>query len=115
MYRVVVRVWMLLCAAVAVASPVAAQGAGMIERGQKVYAAQKCGVCHAIAGTGNKRGDLDGVGSRLSQEEIRLWIVSAEEMTAKTKSTRKPVMKSYGHLPKEDVEGLVAYMVSLKK
>jgi hypothetical protein len=37
------------------------------------------------------------------------------EMTAKAKSTRKPPMKSYDKLPKEDIEALVAYMQSLKK
>lgn len=115
MSRMIGRGWMLVCAILAVASPVAAQSAGVIERGQKIYAAEKCSVCHAIGGAGNKRGVLDGVGSRLSQEELRLWIVAAEEMTAKTKATRKPVMKSYTHLPKEDVEALVAYMMSLTK
>jgi hypothetical protein len=36
-------------------------------------------------------------------------------MTAKTKATRKPPMKAYSTLSKEDVDGLVAYMQSLKK
>ena len=92
-----------------------AQGAGAVERGQKVYAAEKCGICHSVAGVGNKRGALDEVGSKLSADQIRQWVVNTAEMTAKTKATRKPVMKSYAHLPKEDVDGLVAYMVSLKK
>jgi hypothetical protein len=35
-------------------------------------------------------------------------------MTAKTKATRKPEMKSY-NLPKEDLDALVAYLSSLKK
>lgn len=107
----------VMCAAIAVAvlraAPVAAQTP--IERGQKVYAAEKCSICHAIAGAGNKRGVLDEVGSKLSADEIRQWLVNATEMAAKTKATRKPVMKSYAHLAKEDVDGLVAYMQSLKK
>ena len=115
MFLMSARVWMLVLGAIAVALPAAAQNAAMIERGQKVYAAEKCSVCHSIAGAGNKRGVLDGVGSRLTQEEVRLWIVAADEMTAKTKAPRKPVMKSYAHLPKEDVEALVAYMMSLRK
>jgi mono/diheme cytochrome c family protein len=94
---------------------VAAQDKAMLERGIKVYAAQKCSVCHSIAGKGAKRGPLDEVGSKLSEDEIREWIVNAPEMTKKTKSTRKPVMKNYKHLPKDDVDGLVAYMSSLKK
>jgi mono/diheme cytochrome c family protein len=84
------------------------------ERGQKVYAAQKCVACHSIAGVGNKRGALDGVASKLSADQIRQWIVNAPEMAAKTQSTRKPVMKAYS-LPKDDVDALVAYLQTLKK
>lgn len=86
-----------------------------IERGKKVYAEQRCSVCHSIGGAGNKRGPLDTVGTTLTADQIRRWIVDAEAMTAETKAERKPPMKSYGNLPKEDVEALVAYMASLKK
>ena len=93
----------------------AAQSAAQIEQGQKVYAAQKCGICHAVAGKGNAKGALDTVGSKLSADEIRQWIVDAPGMTAKTKAARKPLMKAYPALPKPDVDALVAYMQSLKK
>jgi mono/diheme cytochrome c family protein len=85
-----------------------------IEAGQKVYAAQKCSVCHSIAGKGNAKGPLDKVGSKLTAEEIRQWLVSADEMTKQTKAARKPPMKSYPNLPKEDLDALIAYMQSLK-
>lgn len=106
---------LMLLATFVGATAAAAQTAAAVERGQKVYAAEKCSVCHSIADKGNKRGPLDDVGSRLSADDIRAWIVSAPEMTAKTKAQRKPLMKSYSHLPKEDVDALVAYMASLKK
>lgn len=105
----------LLVGLIALAPPLAAQDKAQIEHGQKVYAAQKCSVCHSIEGKGAKKGPLDGVGSKLTEEEIRLWLVDAPEMTKKTGATRKPVMKSYKHLPKEDIDALVAYMQSLKK
>jgi mono/diheme cytochrome c family protein len=92
-----------------------AQDKAVIERGTKVYAAQKCGVCHSIEGKGAKKGPLDGVGTKLSAEEIRQWIVDAPEMTKRAKATRKPVMKNYAHLPKDDVDALVAYLGTLKK
>jgi mono/diheme cytochrome c family protein len=82
--------------------------------GEKVYAAQKCAICHSIGKTGNKKGPLDGVASRLSADELREWVVDAKAMTAKTKAPRKPLMKSYA-LPKEDLDALVAYMLTLKK
>jgi mono/diheme cytochrome c family protein len=96
-------------------APALAQNAAAVERGQKVYAAEKCSICHSVADQGNKRGPLDGVGSKLSADDIRSWIVNAAEMTAKTKAARKPVMKAYAHLAKDDVDGLVAYLQSLKK
>jgi mono/diheme cytochrome c family protein len=96
-------------------SVLGAQDTQVIERGKKVYTAQKCSLCHSIDGKGNKKGPLDNVGAKLSEEEIRQWIVNAPEMTKKTKAERKPVMKSYEKLPKEDIDALVAYMQSLKK
>lgn len=84
------------------------------DAGQKVYTAQKCNICHSIAGTGNKKGALDGVGSKLSAAEIRQWITDAPAMAAKAKADRKPPMKAY-MLPKDELDSLVAYVSSLKK
>lgn len=102
-----VGVWLL-------AGVASAQDAAKIQRGQKVYAAEKCSPCHSIAGKGNPKGKLDDVGTKLTEEEIRQWIANAPEMAKKTKSTRKPPMKAYDKLSKEDVDGLVAYLMSLK-
>ena len=41
-----------------------------IEKGKALYAANKCQTCHAIEGKGNKKYPLDGVGAKLSGEEI---------------------------------------------
>ena len=94
---------------------VAAAAAGQdVAHGQKVYADQRCALCHSVAGKGNQKGPLDGVASKLKPEEIRAWIVDAKGMTAKTKAARKPEMRAYS-LPKEDVDALVAYLMTLKK
>ena len=85
-----------------------------VAQGEKVYADQKCALCHSIGDKGNKKGPLDGVGTKLKAGELREWIVDAKGMTVKTKATRKPDMKSYA-LPKEDVDALVAYMATFKK
>ena len=34
-----------------------------IEAGRKIYQQQGCGLCHSIAGQGNPRNPLDGVGT----------------------------------------------------
>jgi len=48
-------------------------------------------------------------------EEIRAWLVNPAEMTKKTNADRKPPMRAFANLPKEDLDGLVAYVSSLKK
>jgi mono/diheme cytochrome c family protein len=97
---------------VCLAAPVMAQDAKAI--GEKLYAEQKCSVCHSIAGKGNAKGPLDEVGSKLTADEIRAWISDAKAMTAKTKAARKPEMKVYT-LAKDEVDGLVAYLSAMKK
>jgi mono/diheme cytochrome c family protein len=85
------------------------------DKGKAVYAAQKCSICHAIAGAGGKSSALDGVGKKLSAADIRAWIVTPKEMEKKTGSTKKPPMPDrYAKLPAADVDALVAYMASLK-
>ena len=85
-------------------------------KGAKVFADQKCSLCHSIAGKGNPKGALDEVGSKLTAAEIHDWIVKPTEMTAKAKAERKPPMPAkYAALPKEDLDALVAYLGSLKK
>jgi len=95
------------------AAAAAAQDA-KVAQGEKVFADQKCTLCHSIGDKGNKKGPLDGVAAKIKPEEIREWIVDAKGMTAKTKATRKPEMKAYS-LPKDDVDALVAYLSTLKK
>ena len=97
-----------------VASAATAYAQDPIQTGQKVYTSQKCSICHSIGGTGNKKGPLDGIGAKLSADQIRQWITDAPAMTAKANATRKPAMKAYT-LPKDELDGLVMYLASLKK
>jgi mono/diheme cytochrome c family protein len=87
-----------------------------IDKGAKVYADQKCSLCHSIAGKGNAKGALDDVGSKLTAAEIHDWIVKPAEMATKAKADRKPPMPAkFASLPKDDLDALVAYLSSLKK
>ena len=101
----------MLLAALSCSSTVSAQDP--VSKGKDVYTAQKCSVCHAIAGTGNKKGVLDGVGAKLSAAEIRSWITDAPAMAAKAKAERKPPMKA-ATLAMDDRDALVAYLQTLK-
>jgi len=112
----VIRGWLVIFALVFSAGIANAQDAAQVKKGQEVYAAQKCSICHSIAGAGSKTSPLDGVGAKLSAADIRAWIVTPLEAAAKAKSTKKPLMPAkFGGLPAADLDGLVAYMQSLKK
>ena len=101
--------------AVVSAAPALAGSQDGVDKGKAVYAAQKCSMCHNIAGAGGKSSTLDGVGKKLSEADIRAWIVTPKAMEAKHKSTKKPPMPDrYAKLPAADLDALVAYMVSLK-
>ena len=104
----------ILSAAVVAGFASAVSAQDLKAKGAEVYTAQKCSLCHSVAGKGNPKGALDDVGSKLKADEIRQWITDSKGMTAKTQAARKPEMKAYT-LPKGDVDALVAYLSSMKK
>ncbi len=95
-----------------------AQDAAQIEKGKGLFASvsPKCSMCHSIAGQGNAKNPLDGVGSKLSADDIKAWIRTPKEMAAKAKSEAKPPMSAYTteKLSDADLDALVAYLLSLK-
>jgi mono/diheme cytochrome c family protein len=109
------RIVAAVCAAFFVTSSASFAQDAKVERGQKLYVDNKCAICHAIGGKGNAKGPLDDVGSKLTAEEIRQWLINPSEMTGKTKATRKPPMPPYAKLSKDDIDAIVAYMQTLKK
>lgn len=94
----------------ALALPAAAQDKA---KGAELFTSQKCQMCHSVADKGNKKGALDGVGAKLSADDIRMWVTDPDAMRAKTKSTKTPPMKKMT-LTKPQVDDLVAYLASLK-
>jgi len=110
-----IRLGGLVAIALLVGGVGSASAQSAVEKGEAVYAAQKCAMCHAIDGKGQAKGPLDGVGTKLTADEIRQWIVNPAEMTKKTNALRKPPMRAYPNLPKEDLDALVAFMASKKK
>lgn len=105
----------VVCLAILTVAGAASAGAqDAKEKGEKVFVAQKCALCHSIDGKGNAKGPMEEALSTMSNDDIRAWITDAKGMTAKTKATRKPAMKEFA-LPKADVDALVAYLSSFKK
>jgi len=95
-----------------------AQDAAKIDKGKAVLSSvsPKCSMCHAIAGQGNAKNPLDGVGSKLSADDIKAWIRTPKEMAEKAKSVAKPPMQPYpaDKISDADLDALVAYLSSLK-
>jgi len=85
-----------------------AAAAGNVDAGKAVYAAQKCKMCHSIAGEGNIKWPLDGVGKKLKADEIVKWTKTPKVMKADT------TMKAYPDISQKDMDDLTAYMLSLK-
>jgi mono/diheme cytochrome c family protein len=104
----------VISGSIVMATAAAAQDAALIKKGEEVYSAQKCAVCHSIGGKGSKSNPLDGVGAKLSADDIRAWITDPAAMTKKTNSQKKPPMPKNAKLMPADVDALVAYLQSLK-
>lgn len=99
---------------VALALSTSAFAQASVEKGKALYEAQKCSLCHSIDGKGNAKGPLDSVGKK-PIAEVKKWITDPKAMTAEKKAERKPFMKEYKSLSAEEVDSLVAYMMTLKK
>ncbi len=95
------------------AAPAFAQDA-KVAKGAALFQSNKCTVCHAAQGKGNAKRPLDGVGARLDPATARLWLTDPKAAEAKTGKTARPPMKSFASLPQDDIDALVAYVMSLK-
>jgi len=97
-----------------------AQGTpAQIAAGKKAYDAKKCSQCHTIGGKGGsltKLYPLDNAEAmKVTAAEIKSWLTDTVAMEAK--SEKKPKLKMSSKkvaLTDADVEGLIAYMVSIK-
>jgi mono/diheme cytochrome c family protein len=87
-----------------------------VSRGKELFgeANPRCTICHSVAGKGNLTGiALDGVGRRLTPEEIKAWIRDPVAMAKKRASTKKPPMLPYPEFSDEELDAVVAYLASL--
>jgi mono/diheme cytochrome c family protein len=109
--------WLVVAVGLAVMSGVAAsaQDAQKVAQGKKLYDELKCGTCHMVEGKGGKMASaLDGVGSKLTAADLKLWLTDPAAMHAKA-ATKPKVMMKKTERPDADLDALVAYLQSLKK
>lgn len=88
--------------------------AALIARGREVFLEADCAGCHAVGGEGNPRNPLDGVGGRLTQEEIRHFTIADPAIADDLAPRIAAAKKDYAKLPAKDLDALVAYLSSLK-
>ena len=104
----------LIAAAVILAAvPSANAQSAKAQQGAAVFTAQKCTMCHSVAGKGNPKGALDNITAKNKAEHIRDWLTDPEGMRAKTNATRTPAMKPMKLSP-DQIDALVAYLTSGK-
>lgn len=84
-----------------------------VTRGRAVYADQGCATCHAIAGEGNPRHPLDGVGARYGTAELRQLITGSGAASAQLPAAVLRRKQRYQSLPAEDLDALVNYLTTL--
>ena len=100
------RASLVLAVTLGLALPVLAGDAGA---GAEAYKANKCSMCHQIAGQGGKMGGaLDDVGSKRDAEWLKKYIKDPKSVEPNGK------MKAYPSIADKDLDDLVAYLLTLK-
>ena len=93
----------------------AAQDSPEVIAGRAVFAQKKCVMCHMAEGKGNKKYTLHGVAAKMSEADIRKWLIAPADMEKKLKAPPKPSMSSkMTALKAAEVDALVAYIKALK-
>jgi cbb3-type cytochrome oxidase cytochrome c subunit len=81
--------------------------------GRAAYERHGCARCHAIAGQGNPRNPLDGVGGRLTPAQIRDWTVAAPAVAARLPAPVAALKQRYAAMPEDELRSLVDYLSGL--
>lgn len=90
-----------------------APDAQFVMAGREVYRNAGCAQCHSIAGKGNPRNPLDGVGARLSTPDLKNWTIGTEAQRGQIPARIFQRKQAYRNLPEEDLRVLVIYLQSL--
>lgn len=85
-----------------------------VAAGKVVYEANGCSMCHAIAGEGDPQYPLDGVGARLSAQQLQQNIAPTPDMQSKFAEVVFEMKQGYHDLSEADMTDLVLYLRSLR-
>lgn len=85
-----------------------------VQAGREIYDRRGCALCHSIAGEGNPRYPLDGVGARRERAVLRGWILGLEAPADSLPPSALRVKRGYQDLPAGEIEALLDFVSSLK-
>lgn len=81
--------------------------------GQQSMQVRGCLTCHSFGPSGNKKGPLDGIGKRLSADQIRTALTDPADWRAKSGAKREPACPPKPQLKKFEVDAFVVFLQSL--
>lgn len=84
-----------------------------LARGRAVYSELGCASCHSIAGNGNPRNPLDGVGDRRDAAALEAWITGTGAATDELAPAVTKRKQRYRDVAPDDMAALVKYLSSL--
>lgn len=82
----------------------------LVKAGHALYQAQGCPMCHAIAGEGNPRYPLDGVGGRRDAAALRDWMLATRPAAEALPARAARMKQTYRALAEDEIDALVAYL-----
>lgn len=85
-----------------------------IRRGRTVFEEQGCLRCHRVAGEGSPRSPLDGVGARLTPEEIYAFVVADDSVRGSLSPSVARAKDEFAEMPEGDLGALVTYLTTLR-
>ena len=85
-----------------------------VSKGRDIYQQQNCPVCHAVAGVGNPRYPLDGIGSKFGLDEIKKRVTGVSSAQQDLSERVRVMKRNYSKIPAEDMKELLTYLRSLK-
>ena len=93
---------------------------GDAKKGEAAFTSLKCTTCHAVKGAGGKlAGALDGVATKTSAADLKMWLTDPAKMEAKLEKKPKMAMSASAAFKNktvtpEQLNDLLAYMATLK-
>ncbi len=85
-----------------------------IAAGRATFAANGCARCHAIAGQGNPRSPLDGIGARRDRAQLRAAVLGQGSDQTDLPTRVRAAKQAYAALPASELEALLDYLASLR-